>query len=202
MAVVNFKLHPMPAGTRTWVRRFDTAAEAMAARDALLRSVLQPASIDLLKADGKYALLVQAGGSGAALDRYSKEMPDAEVMEGEAERALWRGIEELSAIFLRDYPLGAAVRIPCPLTEVGTVLESLPWPALARAGSGVVYGYFPDAAESRALGRGVVDFAPQVFREQNELWRSPGSDFEMMRKIKAMFDPEHLLNRGRLYGRI
>ncbi len=29
-----------------------------------------------------------------------------------------------------------------------------------------------------------------------------GNDFAMMKKIKEMFDPQGLLNRGRLYGRI
>jgi FAD/FMN-containing dehydrogenase len=52
------------------------------------------------------------------------------------------------------------------------------------------------------LRPGVVEFAPQSFRETMELWPRPGSDFAMMKKIKQMFDPECLLNRGRLYGRI
>jgi FAD/FMN-containing dehydrogenase len=28
------------------------------------------------------------------------------------------------------------------------------------------------------------------------------NDFAMMKKVKEMFDPQGLLNRGRLYGRI
>jgi len=34
------------------------------------------------------------------------------------------------------------------------------------------------------------------------LWPQPGSDFPVMQKIKQLFDPNALLNRGRLYGRI
>jgi FAD/FMN-containing dehydrogenase len=34
------------------------------------------------------------------------------------------------------------------------------------------------------------------------LWPAPGGDFEIMKRIKQMFDPEGLLNRGRLYGRL
>ncbi len=34
------------------------------------------------------------------------------------------------------------------------------------------------------------------------LWPAPGGDFEIMKRIKHMFDPEGLLNSGRLYGRI
>jgi FAD/FMN-containing dehydrogenase len=34
------------------------------------------------------------------------------------------------------------------------------------------------------------------------LWPAPGQDLETMKRIKLMFDPQMLLNRGRLYGRI
>ena len=54
-------------------------------------------------------------------------------------------------------------------------------PFIARAGSGVIYAHY---AENRA--------------RRFEL----SGDFATMTKVKEMFDPEHLLNRGRLYGRI
>jgi glycolate oxidase FAD binding subunit len=84
------------------------------------------------------------------------------------------------------------------------VLECLPGPAIARAGSGVCYGYFERAADLRhpAAGTSVVEFAPQEYRQNAVLWPRPGNDFAMMKKIKAMFDPHSLLNRGRLFGRI
>jgi FAD/FMN-containing dehydrogenase len=34
------------------------------------------------------------------------------------------------------------------------------------------------------------------------LWLSPGGDFAIMQRVKNLFDPANLLNRGRLYGRI
>jgi glycolate oxidase FAD binding subunit len=80
-------------------------------------------------------------------------------------------------------------------------MKSLPPPALARAGSGVCYGYYEHAGDVLPSGR-VVEFAPQQIRETAELWPAPSSDFAMMKKVKHMFDPESLLNRGRLYGRI
>jgi hypothetical protein len=48
----------------------------------------------------------------------------------------------------------------------------------------------------------VVEFAPQAFREREVLWPEPGSDFELMTRVKTLFDPGMLLNKGRLYGRI
>ena len=53
----------------------------------------------------------------------------------------------------------------------------------------------------------VVEYAPALIRENRDLWRldaSPhGTDsFAIMKKVKQMFDPNGLLNRSRLYGRI
>jgi FAD/FMN-containing dehydrogenase len=63
----------------------------------------------------------------------------------------------------------------------------------------VCWGYYSKAED---LQPGVIEFAPQSVRESFELWPRPGSDFAMMKKIKQMFDPGSLLNRGRLYGRL
>ena len=201
---LNFRLHPMPAATRTFVQEFERIAEVVAARDEVLKNRLQPAAIDILKSAGGYRLAIQAGGSPAVLDRYSRELFRARVLEGAEEDELWHGIREATPQFLRQHENGAAVRVSCVLSDVGKVLDALPGQAAARAGSGVCYGYFEQAADVRfpAVGTSVVEFAPQVYRESSELWPRPGNDFAMMKKIKDMFDPQGLLNRGRLYGRI
>jgi glycolate oxidase FAD binding subunit len=201
---LNFRLHPMPAAQRTFVQEFEQMVDVMAARDKVLQSRLQPAAIDILKLAGGYRLAIQAGGSPAVLDRYSREVFRGRVREGAEEEALWRGIREATPHFLREHDNGLVVRVSCVLSDVGRVLESLPVHASARAGSGVCYGYFEQAADLRhpAMGVSVVEFAPQGFRESSELWPQPGNDFAMMKKIKDMFDPRGLLNRGRLYGRI
>jgi glycolate oxidase FAD binding subunit len=208
VAVINFRLHPMPAGTRTFVREFVRPAEALAARDKVLKSQLQPASVDIVKSAAGYDLMIQAGGSPAVLDRYSRELPEARVVEGAEEQAAWERIREFTPRFLREHENGVVVRVSCTLSEVGRVLETLPAPALARAGSGVCYGYYPQAGDLLKIGelkhmkKSIVEFAPQSVRETAELWPDPGSDFAMMKKVKEMFDPRYLLNRGRLYGRI
>src|SRR5580693_8285274 len=48
VGVLNFRVHPMPVGTRSFVGEFANVAAAMVRRDEVLKSVLQPASIDLL----------------------------------------------------------------------------------------------------------------------------------------------------------
>ena len=52
-----------------------------------------------------------------------------------------------------------------------------------------------------------MEFAPLETRTSKELWllgnsKESGEAFAMMKKVKEMFDPDMLLNRSRLYGRI
>src|SRR5262249_49744183 len=147
-----------PAATRTFVQEFEKAADAIAARDAVLKSMLQPAAVDILKLPGGYQLLIQAGGSRAVLDRYSRELK-ARPVEGVEEQILWENIREFTPRFLEKHENGEVLRVSCALSEVGRILESLPAPALARAGSGVCYGYFDRADHLRQ--KGVTEFAPQ-----------------------------------------
>jgi glycolate oxidase FAD binding subunit len=200
IAVINFRLQPIPLQTRTFVLEFQTVPDAMEARDVIHRGVLQPAALDILKQNGKYRLLIQAGGNAAVLERYARELKTAEAFEGEDEERLWTGIREFTPAFLNANPEGAVVRISCALSEVGNALEALPSTALARAGTGVCYGYFENWRD--APGHGVVEYAPDQARRQVDLWPGEPSDFATMKRVKQMFDPQSLLNRGRMYGRL
>jgi glycolate oxidase FAD binding subunit len=220
IATVNFKLQPMPETERSFLLPFASAAEAIAARNSLLVSPLQPAAIDLLNpaagaviGNSAWLMTIRAGGNRAAVDRYERELAPIEgsvAYEDELHQALWRQIGEFTPEFLAAHPRGAVVRASCTLKEVGAVLESFPGPALARAGSGVCYGYFDDADDAAAwlsvtTGQGwraVIEFSPGEWKQDTDLWPAPGADLELMRRVKNLFDPGNLLNRGRLYGRI
>ena len=81
---------------------------------------------------------------------------------------------------------------------------------IARAGTGVSYACFghfqlAEAWTAAAAGKGVravIEFAPEAQKSKLELWPSPGGDLELMKRVKQMFDPNRLLNRGRLYRHI
>ncbi len=208
IAQVNFRVYPKPKLIRTFRWQGGKREEAISRRDALLRGPLQPMAIDLLKADGEYTLLIEAGGSEAVLARYGRELDGFEALDENEARKLWLAVRETSPTWLTAHPEGAVVRVSCTLSEVGTVLENLPGPALARAGTGVCYGYFENAesaggwAASNSAGAAIVEFAPQSYRERATLWPAPGNDLGLIKQVKHMFDPQGILNPGRLYGQI
>ncbi|PYT15872.1 MAG: hypothetical protein DMG59_12315 [Acidobacteria bacterium] len=175
IAVVNFKVFPIPAESRTFVMEFATVADAIRERDRILRSVLQPSAIDLVNWPSGFRLLVRAGGNAGVLERFARELPDAR----NEDESIWDSIREFTPRFLAQYPKGGVVPISTKLDGMCAAIEKLGnVPVIARAGSGVIYAHF-------------AENPPAI---------PPGGGLAMMEKVKEMFDPERLLNRGRLYG--
>ncbi|MDQ6706914.1 MAG: FAD-binding oxidoreductase [Acidobacteriota bacterium] len=217
IAVANFKILPAPTVDRTFLLSFDTLDAALKARDVVLLSVLQPAAVDLLNPSASaragssgYLIALQFGGNEAVIGRCQRELStlgDSQVLSGDDEARFWERVRDFTPHFLAERSDGAVVRVSCTLSEIRDVVASLEGPALARAGSGVCYGYFdrPDAAaawmnaSAKNGWKAVMEFAPETAKADLSLWPAPGGDFEMMKKVKHMFDPHHLLNRGRLY---
>jgi glycolate oxidase FAD binding subunit len=220
IAVVNFKVMPMPEVERSFLLPFDSIGDAVAARNRILQSPLQPAAIDLLNTPAgatlgnrAWLLALRTGGNAAAADRYEHEfaqLAEGVAYEDQRQHTLWSHIEDFTPHFLEKHPAGAVVRASCTLKGLEVVMASFEGPAVARAGSGVCYGYFEQTGAAvawlaDAVKRGwkaVIEFAPDSVRRSIELWPSPGSDFAAMQRIKNLFDPSNLLNRGRLYRRI
>jgi glycolate oxidase FAD binding subunit len=156
---------------------------------------------------------VRAAGNAAAAERYERELAplaSGVAFNGQQQESLWRHIQEFTPGFLVRHPEGAVVRVSCTLKETAAVMEQFEGPALARAGSGVCYGYWENAGaagewvlEAAARGwKAVVEFAPEDRKLELNLWPAPGGDFALMQRVKNLFDPGNVLNRGRLYGRI
>jgi len=217
ITTVNFKLQPQPEVERSFVVPFDSAAAVLAARDQVLRGQLQPAAMDVLSpgaAGGiglhQWALALRVGGNAAAVQRYEREFAQfggTRAFENDNQRALWRHVEDFTPTFLRVNEDGAVVRASCTLKEIEAVMASFPGAAIARAGTGVCYGYFERSAAAvewlaAQRWKAVLEFAPDDRRRTADLWPRSGGDLEIMRRVKGLFDPSNLLNRGRLYRRI
>lgn len=214
IAVVNFKLAPVPSHSATFVRAFADAAAAFASRDALLKGVLQPAALDILSPAASarcgrsgWILALRAGGNEALLHRYARELPQFESLDGVAESTFWTAVQEFTPRYLAEHPGAVMLRVASTLSDMYKIVDSLAAATVARAGTGVLYAHFqePAAASDWMTNHetsSLLQFASESVKEQYTLWPRPGSDFETMRKIKRMFDPRNLLNPGRLYGRI
>ena len=87
--------------------------------------------------------------------------------------AFWRTIEDFTPHYLNGHPDGAVVRVSCTLKEVMPVMQSIPGPAIARAGTGVCYAYFGNSGDAAAFAgetarqysETVVEFAPENRKE-------------------------------------
>jgi glycolate oxidase FAD binding subunit len=205
---VNFKLMPAPKGSKTFLLQNVSASDVFNRRNEILKSVLQPSAIDILNPvaantlglPARWSLLIEALGSEAVLARYQKELPGFQVIHNE----IWDGIREFTPNWLSAHPAGHVLRLSTMLMEMESVMTKLPadQAVIGRAGNGVIYSCTPAAATIPAGIKGAIEFSPAQRQSPDQLWPTPGNDFPLMQKIKHYFDPNNLLNPGRLYGRI
>ena len=157
----------------------------------------QPAAIDLLNpaagatlGNSAWLLAIRVGGNRAAVDRYERDfagLADGVAFENARQQTLWHHIEDFTATYLNRYAAGAVVRISCTLKDIEAVMGSFEGPAVARAGSGVCYGYFEQPSGAAAwLSRagqhswkGVIEYSPAEWKKTLDLWPLPGADFEI-----------------------
>ena len=220
---VNFRVHTLPEATQTFLYTSTDADVIMEKHHRVVRETqLRPTSIDILSPPAAarvnekgFALAIRAAGSPAVLARYERELKDAQIMRGEGESAWWKSVTEFPADFLRRQPGGVVIRLGTPLTEIRTLLKVVSGTVVCRAGSGISYAYLSSwrpappllATATERNWTAVVEHAPDDVRSAQELWterKTPGASaaFDMMEKIKRMFDPAKLLNRSRLYGKL
>jgi glycolate oxidase FAD binding subunit len=219
---LNFRLHPLPEQTSTFLLSFAELDSAMEKRDSITRSILRPMALEIvsppaatrLGASG-YILAVRVSGSATVLARYARELEGGERLTEAAEADWWKGIYGFSAEFIRRQPNGVVLRFSTKLSDTKAVLRLASGPCISHAGSGVTYAYLTSWQALPALWQAAVqngwsvavEFAPEEKRASQELWllgASPAraNGFAIMKKVKQMFDPNNLLNRSRLYGRI
>lgn len=227
IACVNFKLFPRPLMQKTFLLAVESLDAALQARDAVLRSVLQPMAVDLVNAAlgrglGRdlpkgNLLLIEAGGNEAIIARYERELKtiaretgaaEFSALEDEQAQPLWLAVRDFPGL-CRWNDSAAVVRISTTLARLGECFAVAgDRPALARAGSGVAYVHcHPSALDLVARARqaglyAVVESSSEADKSKVELWADPGPELEIMTRIKQTLDPRNLLNRGRLYNRL
>lgn len=223
MTSINFRLHALPEETNTFVYVLEDLASALAKRDDVIRSPLRPMAIDLISpaaakllGTGGYLLSIRAGGSRMLLRRYERELRHSDRLSGSDDAAWWAHLREFPADFLKLQPDGVIVRLGTMLSDMKALLDGLSNGLfIARAAAGITYAYLSSWKQVPAVWRhaenngwtAAIEFAPDEKRSTHDLWllRATGksdSSFAIMKRVKQMFDPNNLLNRSRLYGRL
>jgi FAD/FMN-containing dehydrogenase len=192
----------------------------MAVRDIATRGFLNPAAVDVLNPVlaaqlnlKGYVLAMLFNGNPQMMERVRREAatwgPSRELPH-EEELRFWHALDAVTPRHLEKFREGAVVRLSGAITACGEAMSSADTACHAHAGSGIVRAWFsrPDAA-ARWLAlnlkrgyKGVVECSGEGAKSHLSLWPEPGADFSVMKQIKQMFDPERLLNRGRLYAHI
>lgn len=222
MTSINFRLHSLPPACRTYLFTYPALAAAIDRRDRILKSVLQPIALDLVSPTAAarfdrrgYLLALRATGSPAVLARYSRDLSDAEELTSERDAEFWRSIREFTSDFLQRQSEGVVLRVSTTLKDLASFVSLVPGACISRAASGINYAYLSSWQGGASLWKIAAErkwpitaeFAPNDLRRTAPLWQIPKSGpsaaaFAMMEKVKHMFDPDNLLNRLRLYGRI
>ena len=219
---LNFRVHSLPEATETYLFPHPELGDALKSRDRIITGVLQPTAVDLVSPAialrlgfRGHLLAVRVGGRETLLARYRKELSDGERLQGPDEGQFWSAIQEFPPGFLNEHSEGVVARVSTTLSGIAQLPKTVAGSFISRAATGVTYFYFGNWSLAAPWWRkveemglpGVIEHAPVEIRRHQNLWSGGASSqekaaFAMMEKVKQLFDPDRLLNPGRLHGRI
>ncbi|HEY3185893.1 MAG TPA: FAD-binding oxidoreductase [Solirubrobacteraceae bacterium] len=199
---VSLRLHPRPPATATAVQRFDDPHALASAASSLAHRPIEAEALDVAWEDGEGSLLARFAG-GAPAERAGEAVPGGEVVDDD--EPLW----ERQRAGQRSAD-GTVVRVSTTQRGLGAALAAAPR-AVGRAALGLVWITLPDGdpgavrelRERLAPAPCVVLDAPDSVREALDPWGEVGTgELELMRRVKARFDPFGTCNPGVFAGGI
>jgi glycolate oxidase FAD binding subunit len=217
---VSVRLHPRPEERVTAVGRGEDPAALAAAASALAHLPLEPEALDLRwdGGDDAGAVLVQCTGLSAAerAGRAEQVLREAglEAALSEDDDAAWSA--QRAGQRAADGSEDAVLRVSATQDTLGAALAAAREHgarAVARASLGLVWIVLPAAAADGATVTAlrstlapapvVLLDAPAALREAVDPWgeADPGA-LELMRRVKARFDPSGTCNPGLFVGGI
>jgi glycolate oxidase FAD binding subunit len=203
---LSLRLHPRPRETVTAVARGGDPRELARAAAELAHRPLEADALDVAWDGGEGAVLARFSGASAA-DR-ARDALDAVALDGEAvsdDDELWERQRDGQRA-----AGGAVVRVSTTQTRLGDALAAAPR-AVGRAAAGVVWITLSDTSpaavhelrERLAPAPCVLLDAPEALRAEVDPWGEAGAaELELMRRVKARFDPHGACNPGLYVGGI
>ncbi len=229
ITAATFRLYPLPAFSQTAVIASGTAAEACALAQQIAASSLTPSALDIFgdkaREDCTVAVRFEAGSEDAVAEQCAALVGIASptrFVRDEEEAAFWAEADmslAVPAMETMQVPVKASLLrtgIPHWLERLVDAARSQAMQASwrAHAGHGIVYARLVGAdqalvdavTELRAAavdrnGSLVVLDLPPVLASQLDAWGTTAA-VDLMRRIKAQFDPHSTLNPGRFVGGI
>ena len=232
IVAATFRLYPLRAASRTVVLTAPALAPLCDLAVRVIASTLEPTALDVMSAPAAGVGCVMAARfetepesadeQAATLVSMTTGLNDSKTLQGEAEEQFWRQVAS-------DFPLASdaenALILKASLlpTSVASWLESLEHTAKeanlstrwrGHAGHGLIFARL--SGEETALARTVDELrhvasagqgnlvvldASAALARKVDVWGSIPA-FEVMRRLKARFDPNYTLNPGRFVGGI
>jgi glycolate dehydrogenase FAD-binding subunit len=209
---VNVRLHPLHETSVTALGSASDPAVLTGAAVALCAAPLEFEALDVAWRDGRGGLLARCAGREAPrrARRAAALMAEAGLSETDItdeDGPLW----ERQRAGQRSADR-AILRVSAPTTALGAVLGAADACEATLVGRAALGSSFvevdPDAVGRLREGlpagaRSVLLDAPRALRTAEDPWRAePGPGLELMRSVKARFDPAHTCNPGLFVGGI
>ncbi|MCW5965929.1 MAG: FAD-binding protein [Bryobacterales bacterium] len=222
MVTINLRVSPVEKFNHSFTFMGVNGPQLGPLRDSLLRAPVAPVAIDYVNAsaadkmrlDGP-TLLARFACQPEVLNRIRVHLAKEgfalpEPLPEEPAFYIWQRVREWLNARAQSHADGVVLQMATANSRVFHDANALGGQVVARAASGVVFAGYRDTDTAmdtlqylETQGRRVVVLqAPQLTREQRTLWVGPQTDLPMMRKLKDYFDPQRMVNPGRLYGRI
>ena len=216
----NFKVTPITKGDLTCSVDYPSMAEAVGAGNRVLMSGVSVVSCEIVQLPNATTLLVRLQGREDGVREQLSDLRrvldgvEPSVVEGVESRRLWQlHVEHLAAADgMVQVVIGAR---PRDLDSMLAHLETIPggWmnELVASPATGTIRIRFdPDRIAADHFWTTVtppqglqglsmmVEFAPSAWKRGVGVWGPPPAGIEIMRAIKRQFDPDSVLNRGRM----
>lgn len=146
--------------------------------------------------------------------------------DGANVQSAWQAISDFSNWLGKNYPGALVLKGTMPISSCEEFLslaqqeaqnEKVRMASVVQSGVGILYLGLPDSvgtdrmagligrirkAAEKAGGALVLISAPADLKAQLDVWGAPGTSFELMRRMKAAWDPNGVLAPGRFVGSI
>lgn len=223
-----FRLYPLAQASSTVIVACPSPGDLRRLVGAILHSTLVPTSLDYFAGSGGEAAVValRFESTPASVDFQATSAArlfgsQSRIVESDAAAALWQRFDQVVATGEGD----VLARLIAPVSELPDLLHlaqrgaaDLGMAATVRAhvghGHALLRLHQPDTGSGVRLlrrirgeaerrgGNLVIWRAPAEVRAQIDVWGDPGGGLDLMRRVKAQFDPKSTLNPGRFVGGI